>query len=74
MFHLFSNLKTNKMKKIGTKDELVDAVIEEIKSDIQDNNLTNIQELLSFLDNKNLIRYLPKNRFKLKNTLTDETI
>lgn len=59
------------MKKIGTKDELVDAVIEEIKSDIQDNNLTNIQELLSFLDNKNLIRYLPKNRFKLKNTLTE---
>ena len=59
------------MKKIGTKEELVDAVLEQIKKDVAEGDVTAIEELLLFLDNKKLISYLPEGKFKFKNTLTD---
>ena len=59
------------MKKIGTKQELVDAVLEQIKSDVENGDVTAIEELLFFLENKKLIQYLPEGKFKFKNNLAD---
>ncbi len=59
------------MKKIGTKQELIDAVLEQIKKDVAEGDVTAIEELLYFLENKILIQYLPEGKFKFKNTLTE---
>ena len=40
--------------------DLIDLVIEQIKTDIRDGDTTAIDELLSFLPKKNLIGYLPE--------------
>jgi hypothetical protein len=42
-----------------TKQQLIDAVIEEIKNDVQYGDFTAIEELLKFCPVPNLISYLP---------------
>jgi hypothetical protein len=41
-------------------DNLIDSVIEQIKEDIKDGDLTAIDELLRFVPKENLIGYLPE--------------
>lgn len=43
-----------------TKDNLIDAVIEEIKNDIQKGDTTVLAELLGFLTVKQLVESLPE--------------
>jgi ribonuclease HIII len=45
---------------IEDMDKLVDSVIEQIKEDIKDGDLTAIDELLRFVPKENLIGYLPE--------------
>ena len=42
------------------KDRLIELVIVQVKKDIKDNNTEALQELLSSLDNENLVAYLPE--------------
>jgi hypothetical protein len=48
------------MEEIEDMDNLVDSVIEKIKEDIKDGDLTAIDELLRFVPKENLIGYLPE--------------
>ena len=48
------------MEETEDMDNLVDSVIEKIKEDIKDGDLTAIDELLRFVPNENLIGYLPE--------------
>lgn len=48
------------MEEIEDMDNLVDSVIEQIKEDIKDGDLTAIDELLRFVPKENLIGYLPE--------------
>jgi hypothetical protein len=43
-----------------SKQKLIDKVIEKIKEDIQNEDLTAIDELLNFVDEKYLIGFLPE--------------
>lgn len=42
---------------------LIDAVVEQIKKDLESNDETAICELLSFIPEKNLINYLPEEQW-----------
>lgn len=42
---------------------LIDAVVEQIKKDLESNDETAICELLSFVPEKNLINYLPEEQW-----------
>ncbi len=44
--------------------ELIDAVIEHIKNDLKNNDITAIYELLWFVPTKNLIAYLPEEEWE----------
>ena len=46
------------------KHELIDRVIEGIKKDINDGDLTGIDELLRFVPDENLIWFLPEEEWK----------
>lgn len=46
------------------KQLLINAVIEQIKKDISINDLTAVDELLSFLPNKSLLQYLPEEQWE----------
>lgn len=48
------------MEEIEDMDNLIDSVIEQIKEDIKDGDLTAIDELLRFVPKENLIGYLPE--------------
>ena len=48
------------MVSLENMDNLIDSVIEQIKEDIKDGDLTAIDELLRFVPKKNLIGYLPE--------------
>ena len=48
------------MEETEDMDNLVDSVIEKIKEDIKDGDLTAIDELLRFVPKENLIGYLPE--------------
>ena len=48
------------------KQELVDAVIEQIKEDIRDNDLTALDEMLKFCPADTLASYLLDGKFKQK--------
>lgn len=43
-----------------TKQELIDLVLEQIKKDIDDGDLTALEELLGFIPEENLQGYLPE--------------
>jgi hypothetical protein len=45
---------------IDTKDEVIDNVIERIKEDIAQGDVTAIDELLRFVPDENLIWFLPE--------------
>lgn len=47
------------------KQELVDAVIESLKKDIANGDLTVLDELLHFIPNKNLVQSLDEKQWKL---------
>ena len=47
--------------------ELIDAVIEQIKTDVRDGDVTAIEELLCALPVENLIGFLPEEFCKLHN-------
>ena len=48
------------MEETEDMDNLIDSVIEQIKEDIKDGDLTAIDELLRFVPKENLIGYLPE--------------
>ncbi len=48
------------MVSLENMDNLIDSVIEQIKEDIKDGDLTAIDELLRFVPKENLIGYLPE--------------
>jgi hypothetical protein len=48
------------MEETEDLDNLIDSVIEQIKEDIKDGDLTAIDELLRFVPKENLIGYLPE--------------
>jgi len=59
------------------KQEIVDKVLEEIKKDVADGDMTAIEELLKFLPIKNLKDYLPEvldKRYKYKINYSREVI
>ena len=49
---------------ISPPQELIDAVIERMKQDIQVGDWTAIDELLTFVPERNLIGYLPESPFQ----------
>jgi hypothetical protein len=54
--------KEKKAKK--AKISLIDAVIEEIKQDVKDGDLTVLEELLKFIPEANLLQALPEEQWK----------
>lgn len=43
---------------MNTKQDLINAVIEQIKIDVHDGNFVSLDEMLQYLDNDSLIYYL----------------
>ena len=59
------------MKKLKTKQDLIDAVLEQIKVDVHCDDCTPIEELLKFCSTDILLSYLPEDELKQFKHLKD---
>ena len=61
---LKKRLVNHRLEQEDAKQKLIDAVIEQIKEDVASGDLTAVDELLTFVPEKNLKGYLPEDLTK----------
>lgn len=64
-------IEKHKMKKLKSKEDLIETVYKQIETDINDGEIEAIEELLTFLPVENLIEYLPEEKWKQFKHLRD---
>jgi hypothetical protein len=60
LIYTIKQTKMNKEQSDNLKQELIERVVEEIKQDLNFNDVESLEELLRFCPTKNLIAYLPE--------------